>query len=480
MYHAWRMSQGEVPYRDFYSTKEPLFLYTGDLAFKFFGPHVFWIRIFSVIITILTGYLIYLIGRRIYSYKVGLWALVLYLILPVVYFQGRRYHGDAYAVFFSTLGLFLFIKAWQADRKLLFACSGFFYAVSLGYKLSTVIGIAALLIFVLYQAVAEGRPRIIGHTLIPFAGGFILVITALIVFLNKTWPILLTCIIKHEASQPLILPNNMIDTLINNVKEFLMIGPKQHGLRDGHPWLIILSLPVAIRYLSARNDIKKIFTFYILNIYFILLAPYYNQILRYLLYLVPVVVLVFVSFISSLFHSGRRSLVKLCGLSIAAFIFIKVIIPGLAKDSVLANAKESGTRLLADYIRENTQDTDYIMADYGEMPFYSRRKTTYFMAGMSKSAVDNGVITSDNLIDELKNYPVKMVLIHREGGIPERLGFFFGTPYGPHHFSTLIDSKDGPKFMSYLRMNYILAGTFNRTGEIFDIYYKKQASKPLK
>ncbi len=479
LYQAWRMSEGAIPYTDFYSPKEPLFLFTGSIIFKLFGPDIFWARIFTAIITILTGYLIFLIGRRIYSYKVSLWALVFYLILPVVYFQARRYCPDAYAVFFSTLGLFLFIKAWQDNRKLFFAYSGISYAVSLGYKLPTTIGITAILIFIFYQAVAEKRPRIISQALIPFISGFLMVIIVLLILFNKTSPLLLTCIVKHQLSQPLLLPSNLIATMINNIKEFLMIGPRQYGLRDGHPWLIIFSLPLAIRYLFVSKEIKKIFTFYIFSVCLILLTPYDNQILRYLLYIVPVVVLLFVSSFFSLFRRKRNVLTKVCGVLILMFILIKVIIPGLRKDSVLFSAEENGTSLLANYIRKNTQEADYVMVDYGDILFHVRRKTTPLMAGMSASAVVNGVITSDRLIKELEDYQVKMVFIHREGGIPKDLSFFFGTPYEPHHFSTLINSKDGPKFMDYLWRNYLLAGTFNRTGQIFDIYYKKQASKGI-
>ena len=480
LYHAWRMSQGELPYRDFYSTKEPFFLYTGYLIFSFLGPDVLWVRIFTAIITILTGCLIFLIGRRVYSYKVGFWSSVTYLVLPVVYFQARRYRPDAYAVFFSVLGLFLFIKAWQDNKNSFFAYSGISYAVSLGYKLSTFIGITAVLIFIFYQAATQRRLRIISRVLVLFIGGFFVAIVASSIFLNKISFLLLTCIFKHELSQPLLLFPNLITTVVNNIKEFLMIGPKQYGLRDGHSWFIIFSLPLAICYLFASNQIRKIFSFLILCSCFILLAPYPNQILRYYLYVVPVAVLISVSFLCSLFQHKRSIFVRIFGALILVFILIKVILPGLKKDSVLFLVKEDGTALLAEYIKNNTRETDYVMAEYGDILFHARRKTTYLMAGMSQSAIDNGVITSDKLINELENYPVKMVLIHREGGISEKQGFFFGTPYAPHHFSTLINSKDGPKFISYLHKHYLLTDTLNRSGEIFDIYYKKESLNSLK
>jgi 4-amino-4-deoxy-L-arabinose transferase-like glycosyltransferase len=261
LYHAWRMSDGQTPYKDFYSAKEPLFLYTGYLAFKLFSPDIYWVRLLTVIVTILTGYLIFLIGRRIYSSKVGLWASSLYLILPVVYHQARRYRPDSYAVFFSTLALFLFIKAWQDNKKLLFACSGFFCAVALGYKLSALIGISALTAFIFYQAAAERRPSAVMRSFLPFAGGIILLLAGLAVLLNTTAPAMWACLVRHELTQPPLLPAKIADTVMESLKEFLMISPRQHGWRDGHPWLIIFSLPAAMSYLFAGRDIRKILTF---------------------------------------------------------------------------------------------------------------------------------------------------------------------------------------------------------------------------
>ena len=146
LYQAWRMSKGDIPYTDFYSPKEPLFLFTGFVIFKFLGPDILWVRMLSVLVTIFTGYLIFLIGKRIYnSHKIAILSLISYLSLPVVYFQARLYRPDAYAVFFSTFGLFLFIKAWQDKRRVFFAYSGVFCAIALGYKLSGILGVIALL-----------------------------------------------------------------------------------------------------------------------------------------------------------------------------------------------------------------------------------------------------------------------------------------------------------------------------------------------
>jgi hypothetical protein len=136
-------------------------------------------------------------------------------------------------------------------------------------------------------------------------------------------------------------------------------------------------------------------------------------------------------------------------------------------------AKEDGTNALVSYIKENTDKDDYVMCDYAELNFYAKRKTTPKVAGMSKAAVDCGGINSDRLINELNSFPVKLVLLHLEGGIPAELSPFFELAYGPHHFDSLIHSKTGAKFMNYIQANYNFVKTFNRSGQIFNVYKRK-------
>jgi 4-amino-4-deoxy-L-arabinose transferase-like glycosyltransferase len=238
LYQAWRMSEGGVPYRDFYSPKEPLFLFTGFVIFKFLGPGIFWIRMFSVFVTIFTSYLIFLIGKRIYnSNKIAVISLIAYLALPVVVFQARFYRPDAYVVFFSTLALFLFIKAWQDNKRAFFIYSGVFYAVALGYKLSGILGLIASIVFILYQAMQEKRISINARSLFPFIGGFLGALVLFLIAIQYTAPSFLSCVIGHQAKQLLLTQPHLSKLMFENIKEFLMINPeRQYGFRNAHPW----------------------------------------------------------------------------------------------------------------------------------------------------------------------------------------------------------------------------------------------------
>jgi len=472
LYQAWRMTEGEIPYKDFYVPEGPLFLFTGYLIFKVFGPLVIWARMFSAVATLLTGYLIFLIGRRIYGYGVGLAGLVSYLILPVVYFQARLYRSDAYAVFFSTLGLFLFIKAWQDKRKLFFVCSGIFYALSLGYKLFAVFGLAALVMFIIYQAVTERKFSVISQAFVPFISGFSAVAAVILIIIYRMSPSFLTCVVVYHFDQPGLYMPNLLSTIVSNIKEFFMVNNWQYSKPGAHSWLIIFSMPLMIKYLYVNNDLKRVFVFYTLNIFWLLFSPYSSETGRYLLYFMPVVVLVFTSFVFSLVMN-KRALMRILGIAIVAFALAKIFIPGLIRNIAMSSIKEGGTRIFAEYIEGHTDKGDYVVADYGDTLFYARRRSTPLMSGISEAAVLRGGITVDDAIDELEKYHVKLVLIHKRGGIPEDLASIFGTPFEPHHIISLIKSKDGYKFMGYLNKHYVETGTFNRIGQIFEIYTRK-------
>jgi 4-amino-4-deoxy-L-arabinose transferase-like glycosyltransferase len=473
LYQAWRMTEGYAPYRDFYTPKEPLFLFTGSFIFKLFGLDIFWVRMFSVVLTILTGYLIFLIGRRVYSNVIAFSAALLYLTLPIVYSQARLFRSDSHVVFFSTLGLFLFLKGWQDKTRPFFLYSGIFYAIALGYKLAAILGMSALVFFLVYEAAMRKEKRISTflYFFIPFVSGFLVTSGIILIIVLNLSPSFLNCLINHQLGQPLLSSVHMFSTLRNNARDFFMLNSCQYDLPDTQSWLIIWSLPVIVYYLFTSKETRKILSFYIFGVVVLLFSPYPGEIFRYLLYFLPVAVLVFTSIIFYLLGRKRNVIVRILGLAVLLFILIKMLTSAFMKDKAIFNAKENGTLAFAGYIKNHTAEDDYVVADYGDVLFHAKRKTTPLMAGMSKSTVDNGVITSDKLISELEKYHVKMVLIHKEGGIDKKLGFYLGIL--PHHFSTLINSKDGSRFLSYLQSQYQLVADYNRSGQIFSVYVRK-------
>lgn len=84
LYGAWRISLGEVVYRDFLTCVLPPSQYMVALLIRLFGPALLPIRAFSVGLTLLAASLLYTLARRHYNGRVALIAMLLYLAYPHV------------------------------------------------------------------------------------------------------------------------------------------------------------------------------------------------------------------------------------------------------------------------------------------------------------------------------------------------------------------------------------------------------------
>jgi hypothetical protein len=251
-----------------------------------------------------------------------------------------------------------------------------------------------------------------------------------------------------------------------------MLEHLEHRKPAMHFWLIIISLPLLIKYIfTDKYGTKRIMGFCAVSFFLLFLSPY-RDISRYALFFLPVAILTFTDTTFSLVKN-RHLFFKITGLIILLLSLFFIFIPGLVRNFAFSEARESGAVLFAEFIKKNTDLDDYVVSDYGDTIFYARRKSTPLMSGISEAAVLRGGITVKKAIAELENYRVKMVLIHKRGGIPKNLTLIFGTPFGPHHIISLIKSKEGPEFLDYLDKHYILKGSFNRIGQIFDVYYRK-------
>src|ERR1700685_3441460 len=67
-----------------YRDKGPGIAWTIALGTKLFGNTVFGIRFFAVMLSTATGALIFLLARRLYDDRVGLWCLLVASVIPLM------------------------------------------------------------------------------------------------------------------------------------------------------------------------------------------------------------------------------------------------------------------------------------------------------------------------------------------------------------------------------------------------------------
>jgi hypothetical protein len=472
LYDTWRMFKGDRLYLDFHTNQGPLFLFTGSILFKIFGTEVYWLRLATAAFTIFTAFFVFLIGRKVYnSAGTGILGMVFYLLLPVVYFQARFYRSDAYMVFFATLALFLFLKGWQEKKSYFFLYAGICYAIAFHYKAIAMVAVAAVTAFLIYQTIVN-KSCFIRNVLIFFAAGFFLPVICSFLIITVLMPAFLTSFIGSILIQTGIKSMCLTDKIIGNLKEILMLGPAGcYSLC--HLWLLWFALLVSSKYLREPGEAKRFFAFYLFGFFWVLFNPTIENTPRFLLYLFPIVVLVFADFILNIGKGNSGNLSRILISCILVFFLARVFIPGLISSIWFSQLKENDTLALAKYISENTKAADYVLTDYGEINFYARRKTIPIAAAFSLGAIKQGFITVDKLIKEIDAYPVRLIAIHERGGAVVWQRDVFANRLLPHHFRALINSPDGFKFKDYLKEHYLAVSSFDRQGQIFCIYLKK-------
>jgi len=102
LYDAKLITEGFVPFRDYF-TREPYYIYLLSFFVKIFGTDLLVSRLLSVIASTLTIPIIYLLGKNIFSQKIGFIATIIFSLSPFVIYN--TYLGNLYGVYPFVLSL---------------------------------------------------------------------------------------------------------------------------------------------------------------------------------------------------------------------------------------------------------------------------------------------------------------------------------------------------------------------------------------
>ncbi|MFZ2198227.1 MAG: glycosyltransferase family 39 protein, partial [Thermodesulfovibrionales bacterium] len=124
-----------------YYSKGPMIAYLIYLGTSLFGDTVFGVRIFAVVLSAASSFLLYLMGKELYDEKTGLVSALLVQIVPLYSVYGVLFTIDSPFMFFWILSLYLFHRLKQRhlheDRKILFDYYWLLLGVSIGLGLLT-------------------------------------------------------------------------------------------------------------------------------------------------------------------------------------------------------------------------------------------------------------------------------------------------------------------------------------------------------
>jgi hypothetical protein len=351
-------------------------------------------------------------------------------------------------VAFSVLGLYFFILAQTRRRQWYLPLSGAIYGLATLCKLFGVLSFGGCLLFLGYQALA-GRTSL-RHSLkdlvwltIPF---LLISVGGILTFYPPDSAYYGSVIGQHwQAGRDRDLIYRLTNVL-NGLFQFF---------RDNLTFL--LALPLLPRLAGSHRPGESILAWQIPTglAFFILSRPMWS---RYWLYLVPIFCLILAFLADRVLQwtetvwKDRKRLTILVGILLIGL--------GLAQStpSIVRNARlyEESTRALADYIAEHTDPDDVVLSDYATLNFYARRPSVYQAPIIANAQIQAGFITGADLIAEIEADEVEMVVLHVPGG---------SNP--PSH---LIYLYDFDRFYAYLNQHFHQMRTFNRSGQLFEIY----------
>jgi 4-amino-4-deoxy-L-arabinose transferase-like glycosyltransferase len=130
-----------------YRGRSPGYILFMTGIFATFGTYrVFVVQIFQLLLNALAAVFIFLIGRELWSHKVGIWAATLFALWVPQGFVGMLVMHDSLIAFCVAMALFFYVKAWKNPSKWgwVIACS---VALGLGVNIrESVLVVAAVFV----------------------------------------------------------------------------------------------------------------------------------------------------------------------------------------------------------------------------------------------------------------------------------------------------------------------------------------------
>src|SRR3989344_7926048 len=116
LYNASLISQGKIPYRDFFMATTPGSYYVVAFFFKYFGNYIIITRILYIISAVLTLF----VCNKLFKLK-GYWQYVYLISLAFLLVAPARFFFYNEAVFLSIVSLYFLIKGNEMKNLVIIA-----------------------------------------------------------------------------------------------------------------------------------------------------------------------------------------------------------------------------------------------------------------------------------------------------------------------------------------------------------------------
>ncbi|MCX6575853.1 MAG: phospholipid carrier-dependent glycosyltransferase [Candidatus Aminicenantes bacterium] len=447
LYASWRVSLGEIPYRDFFVVQMPLSLYVTAGLFKLFGPEVWWARAASFLLILGTGFLICAASIKFFGFSRNLSLAMagLFLLTKHIYFLGRIFMPDSFMIFLCAAALYFALKAEHRapviKQKWALFLFGIFSGLAVLAKFNGALLFGGYLLYSIYLLVRKmERPRDILQKILVSSAGFLLtfglIYGLLLIFVPGTYQATLGYHLAKEnaAAGIAALP-------------FLRLGQFVGNHNYGLIPIALIGIFFGTVFKERKRSLLLFTTVAFLSLAFIP-GKFF---LRYIVFaLVPLTVF----FGDGIRLIGSKKRLRLFAFPVAIALVLLSLGPTFNLEKL--RAYDNGTRTVASFVREETMPGDYVFGDDQGINFYAERPCPPRLADVSEATTSSGQVTSVDIRNECDRYSVKLIFVEKGASA--------------HHLKNL---RDYPLFEGYLNEHYELVKTMPREFLDVDIYRRK-------
>lgn len=449
LYAAWRISLGEMPYRDFLTPQLPLFLYPGAAVLALTGYSVWAARFAMTLFTLGAAVLCLATVRRLWGGPAALLTLPLLLVQRDMFWAARFFRPEAPMLFWGLLGLWLFALGYPTRHKGLLCLAGLSLGFSVLSKLFGALFLLGLALFLLAEGVRQRDWRDMWVTGL-WLGAPAIAIVGLATLLFSIWaPGFIAAVLGHHLRQgsgtplPEVLRKGLglYRDAVRGQPAFMALAALGAilALRErGLGRLFVWQAPTALVFLAITRDLQE----------------------RHLTYLMPSLAALAGLALAQLgawLHRGRWPVLRR---TISAMLLLGLMLfalwPQWQYNTWVASWEERDTAWWSEYLQRETTPGAYIMSDYPGLNFAAQRPTTPTAAGISRGAAKSGQITGAQLIQEIEDYDVQMVLLN--------------VAQGAHQFVFL---NDYAAFKHYVQTHFHLVDRRVYDYRLIEVYHRE-------
>ena len=153
-----------------YRDKGPAIAWTIALGTKMFGDTVFGIRFFAVVLSGAVSWLLFVLARRLYDERTGLWCLLMALVTPMLAVGSILMTIDSLSMFFWALAVLLFWNALHNGRISTWFWLGLAIGAGFLAKFTNGVQLVCIALFLLWSK--EHRPLLFSRKTLLMAAAF--------------------------------------------------------------------------------------------------------------------------------------------------------------------------------------------------------------------------------------------------------------------------------------------------------------------